>query len=99
MGADPARHLDPAHQRHLNVQHSHVRLVLLDQRAGFLPVACFGDDLDVRVLHQELPDACPHNDVVVGEQNTNHFRELFCRHCLLIIKRNLTFSTAGYKEN
>jgi hypothetical protein len=68
IGAHPARHLDPAGLWHLDIQDSHIRMVLLDGSPGGFAVASFGDDLDIGGMFQELADASPHDDVVVGEQ-------------------------------
>jgi hypothetical protein len=65
---DLARHLDAVQQRHADVQHDDVRVVIdsfLDRRSS---VACFCDDRPLWLILEQLPQSLPHQDMIIGEQ-------------------------------
>jgi hypothetical protein len=55
----------------LDVEHCHVRRVLLDQGAGHLTIVGLGHDLDIVGALEELADSRPDHDMTISHDDAN----------------------------
>jgi hypothetical protein len=67
VSAHPTGHFYAAGFGHLDVQHSDVRNVLCNQPFSLFTVLCFGYNLDVFSVFQDLPDSSSDDGVVIGK--------------------------------
>lgn len=71
MNAHPARDLNTAGFRHLNIQHRDIGFVLLDERLGFFAISRFGDDLNFFRAFKQLANPCADDVMVVSQKNAD----------------------------
>src|SRR5918997_729037 len=71
---DPARRLDTAHPRHLDVHQNHVRLEIGGQGDGFLSGTCLPDKLRIGGRGQQRAQPVAEEGVVVGYEDAERVR-------------------------
>jgi hypothetical protein len=73
---DLACRLDPAEQRHPDVEHRHVGLVLQGEADGIPPGARLRHDLPVGALLEHLSETLSHERVIVRKQKSQFDHEI-----------------------
>ena len=71
MSPHPARNVDPALARHLDVQNGDVRFEFLDGEDSLLAILRFGDDVDPPGSLEQLTNPGANDGMIVGQDDTN----------------------------
>jgi hypothetical protein len=70
-----ARSLKPIHNRHRQVQNDQIRAELLGFADCIAAVLCFKNP-PIGILVKDIAEACPHEWVVVGNEDTLHMGQV-----------------------
>src|SRR5207253_3054770 len=75
------RGLDSVESWHGPVHHDDVGAMSLHSRHGRVTIGDGGHHVEIGGVGEQLLYGCPHDGVVVGDDDTNHLRTLFGKIC------------------